>query len=485
MSDDRTDIDSRLSFIGMNEAKRSLLRDMRPLIAKILPGVLDQFYVLVATTSEVGRMFSDPQHMRHARDMQIKHWDVIAAAEFGEAYVRSVTRIGETHHRLGLEPRWYIGGYSFILSGIIGAIETEISSGMFGKAAKRKKARMMDAFIGAAMLDMDIAISIYLDAGRREKELITRNMDTAIEAFRVSSREILSAVGRDARVMRDTAEGLSGVASGASTQSVAAAAASEETAASVETVAAAAEELASSIQEIGRQVERATTAVRTAGSTTQRSATEIEGLSAAGQRIGAVVDLIQAIAAQTNLLALNATIEAARAGEAGRGFAVVASEVKNLAAETAKATEEIAQQVQGIQASTKSAVEAVKDIATAMRSIDEVTTAIAGAVEQQGAATREISSNIHMASTGTQTLSANIAAVNGAIGETTRAAGQVLSASTSVSDEAARLAEQVEAFFVALRTGAADGRKGDDPNGSGSPRRSTPAAAAPPARRTA
>jgi len=359
-----------------------------------------------------------------------------------------------------------------------------LSAGLFGKAGRRKKARMMDAFISAAMLDMDFAISIYLEAGRCEKELINSNLDSAIDAFRVSSKKILSVVGRDTKVMRDTAQGLTGLASGASTQSVAAATASEETAARVATVAAAAEELASSIQEIGRQVERATTAVRAAGSTTQRSVTEIEGLSAAGQRIGAVVDLIQAIAAQTNLLALNATIEAARAGEAGRGFAVVASEVKNLAAETAKATEEIAQQVQGIQASTKSAVGAVTEIATAMSSIDEVTTAIASAVEQQGAATREISSNIQMASSGTQTLSASISAVDGAIGETTRAADQVLTASTSVSDEAARLAEQVEAFFVSLRTGALDLRKSDDPGYTGPERRSNPASAAHKARRT-
>jgi len=144
------------------------------------------------------------------------------------------------------------------------------------------------------------------------------------------------------------------------------------------------------LEEMRKQVEQATNAVRAAGSTTERSATEIEGLAAAGDRIGAVVGMIQAIAAQTNLLALNATIEAARAGDAGRGFAVVASEVKNLASETAKATDEIALQVQAIQSSTRSAVGAVKEIAAAMRSIDEVTTTIASAVEQQGAAAKEI-----------------------------------------------------------------------------------------------
>jgi methyl-accepting chemotaxis protein len=468
MSNNASAIQERLAFVGMDAAKQATLREMRPFIAKVLPGVLDEFYLLIARTPEAYRMFKDPAMMRHAKEMQIKHWAEIAGADFGDNYVRSVTRIGETHNRLGLEPRWYIGGYSFLISGVVRAIE--MSGGPL--AGKQKKARMMDAFITAALLDMDMAISVYLDAGRREKEAITSNVDSAIGAFRIASKAILSAVTSDAKVMRDTSQGMSGTAADASTQSVSAAAAAEETAASVQTVAAAAEELASSIQEIGRQVEQATTAVRSADATTQRSAAEIEGLATAGQRIGAVVGLIQAIAAQTNLLALNATIEAARAGESGRGFAVVASEVKNLAAQTAKATEEIAQQVQGIQTSTKSAVDAVNDIAAAMRQIDEVTTAIASAVEEQGAATREISSNVQMAASGTQMLSANIASVNGAINETTRSAGQVLTASGSVSQQAERLAEEVEKFFVTLRTGAADKRKADDPDYKGPERRS-------------
>jgi methyl-accepting chemotaxis protein len=473
MSENFADVKSRLAFIGMDTEKRAILREMRPMIAAILPAVLDEFYRLVAKTSEVGRMFKDPAHMRHARDMQLKHWDVIASGEFGEAYAASVTRIGETHNRLGLEPRWYIGGYSFIMSSVIRAIEQR--GGLIG-TSRKKKAAMLDAFTSAAMLDMDLAISVYIEAGRREKEALARNMETAIEAFRVSSRDILAEVSQEAGGMRNSAEGMSGVAADASAQSVSAAAAADQTASNVQTVAAAAEELGSSIQEIGRQVDQATQAVRAAGGTTERSAAEIEGLSAAGQRIGAVVDLITAIAAQTNLLALNATIEAARAGDAGKGFAVVASEVKNLAGQTAKATEEIAQQVQGIQSSTKSAVDAVKEIAAAMRQIDEVTTAIASAVEEQGAATREITQSVQMAATGTKTLAANIASVNSAIGSASQSAEQVLGASGNVVTQAQTLAREVEAFFVALRNGPMDRRKLDDPNYRGPERRASAAA---------
>jgi methyl-accepting chemotaxis protein len=314
-----------------------------------------------------------------------------------------------------------------------------------------------------------LAEAVKQAAKQRDEQ--TRHMEAAVENFRITSDQLLGSVGENAAIMHDTAHALTGVAGDATTQAVSAAAASEETATNVQTVAAATEELAISIQEIGRRVEQATRVVRQAGSTTERSASEIENLAAAGQRIGDVVGLIQAIAAQTNLLALNATIEAARAGEAGRGFAVVASEVKNLAAQTAKATEEIAQQVSGIQSSTKSAVEAVREVAVAMREIDEVTTAIAGAVEEQGAATREISQNVQMASQGTQTLSSNISSVNGAIGETNRSAVAVRTASDNVTAQANNLTEEVKKFFVALRSATLDRRQGDDPNYKGPERR--------------
>jgi methyl-accepting chemotaxis protein len=305
----------------------------------------------------------------------------------------------------------------------------------------------------------------------REREERNRNMESAVEGFRTASNTLLATVGENAKAMKETAQALSGIAGGASSQTVSAAAASEQTATNVQTVAAAAEELASSIQEIGQQVDHAAQAVRAAGTKTEHSAGQIQGLATAGERIGSVVKLITAIAEQTNLLALNATIEAARAGDAGRGFAVVASEVKSLAAQTAKATEEIAQQVLGIQSSTKNAVGAVEEIATAMRQIDEVTTAIASAVEQQSAATREISQNVQMAATGTQTLAENISTVNEAIGETSRSSDQVLAASDEVSGAAEKLAEEVKRFFVALRSGPMDRRKGEDSSYTGAERR--------------
>jgi methyl-accepting chemotaxis protein len=209
--------------------------------------------------------------------------------------------------------------------------------------------------------------------------------------------------------------------------------------------------MTSSVNEISRQVQESARIAGDAVKQAQETDQRINALSHAAGRIGDVVKLITAIAEQTNLLALNATIEAARAGEAGRGFAVVASEVKQLASQTAKATDEISTQIAGMQTATQESVAAIKEIGDTIGRISQIASTIAAAVEEQGAATQEIARNVGEAAKGTQQVAANITDVNRGAGETGSASSQVLSSAQSLSGESNQLKLEVERFLSTVR----------------------------------
>jgi methyl-accepting chemotaxis protein len=227
--------------------------------------------------------------------------------------------------------------------------------------------------------------------------------------------------------------------------------ASREASGNIRSVAAAIEEMNSSVGEIGRQVLESSSIAQSAVKHAKTTDARIAALSQAAGRIGDVVKLITGIAEQTNLLALNATIEAARAGDAGRGFAVVAQEVKALAAQTAKATEEIDIQISGMQAATGESVEAIKEIGAVILRISEVSGMIAAAVEEQSAATREIARNVQMASSGAAQVGGAIVDVHQGAADTGSASGQVLSSAQSLSSQASRLKLEVDSFLASIR----------------------------------
>jgi methyl-accepting chemotaxis protein len=233
--------------------------------------------------------------------------------------------------------------------------------------------------------------------------------------------------------------------------SSAVAAASEEASANVQSVASAAEEMSSSVHEIGRQVHESSRIAGQAVGQAEQTDSRINELSQAASRIGDVVKLITAIAEQTNLLALNATIEAARAGEAGKGFAVVAQEVKNLAAQTAKATGEIGGQIAGMQTATQDSVAAIKEIGATIRHISEIAGTIAAAVEEQGSATGEITRNVQQAAHGTTEVARNIVDVNQGAAETGSASAQVLASARSLSQDSNRLKAELDRFLSTIR----------------------------------
>ncbi len=263
--------------------------------------------------------------------------------------------------------------------------------------------------------------------------------------------EVLQAVAEAVEEMQATANAMATVTERTHAQTSNVAAAAEQASANVQTVASAAEELSSSVSEIARQVNSSNTiagnAVRVADETNKK----ITGLSEAAQRIGEVVDLINDIADQTNLLALNATIEAARAGDAGKGFAVVASEVKNLANQTARATEEIGSQISDMQNATSEAVEAIQEIAGIIREISEISATVASAVDQQGAATQEIARNAEQAAVGTHDVTNSISGVSEGARETGDSSGRVAHAADDLSAQAETLRSRVETFLEGMR----------------------------------
>lgn len=285
----------------------------------------------------------------------------------------------------------------------------------------------------------------------RAEESKRAMLNELAEAFEAQVIGVVRSVSAAAAQLEKHAAAMTAAAEATNYKSLAVSSASDQATNNVHTVASAAEQLSASIREIGQQVTNAAAiaseGAQQAGSTVQ----VVRGLDESAQRIGEVIRLINDVAAQTNLLALNATIEAARAGEAGKGFAVVAMEVKNLAAQTAKATEEIAAQINAVQAATGDVVRAIEGISETIARIDEISATIASSVEEQGAATGEIARNVQQAAQGTQEVSANISDVTQAAADTGRVASEIVSAASELTDQAERLREEVDRFIARVR----------------------------------
>jgi methyl-accepting chemotaxis protein len=271
------------------------------------------------------------------------------------------------------------------------------------------------------------------------------------DEFEHSIGGVIRGTAAAAEELQNSASSMSEIAEDTTGQSAKVAAAAEQTASNVQTVAASAEELSSSIKEIARQVTQSTSIAQNAVEQATRTESMVEKLVNSTQKIGEVMALIQTIAGQTNLLALNATIEAARAGEAGKGFAVVANEVKALSSQTAKATDEIASQIQAIRDATGSTVDAIREIGTTIGQMNEIAGSIAAAVEQQGAATQEIARSVQQASQGTQDVMQTIVGVREASGQVDSAATRVLNAAGQLTAQSEQLKNETGKFLGNIR----------------------------------
>ncbi len=311
-------------------------------------------------------------------------------------------------------------------------------------------ARALDVFKANA-IEMRRLEAEQKEMERRAADEKRRAMNELADGFERSVGGIVELVSSAATELQTTATAMTATAEETSRQATTVAAASEQASANVQMVAGAAEELTASVKEIGGQVTESAKVTEQAVTKIEHANVSVKGLTEAAQRIGKVIDLINDVASQTSLLALNATIEAARAGAAGKGFAVVASEVKALATQTAKATEEIGDQITTMQGATTDVVSMVDGIGHVISRIDEIAVTISSAVEEQEAATQEIARNIQQAAIGTQDVSVNITSVTQAAGDTGASALQVLNASRDLAQQGALLRGEVSKFLAVVR----------------------------------
>jgi methyl-accepting chemotaxis protein len=306
-------------------------------------------------------------------------------------------------------------------------------------------ARALDVFKQGAEERQRMLAEQEAEAERKEQRALQVQQMTA--TFEEEVAEVMRTLAAGAQELESTAQQMASTAEETSNQATAVAAASTQAAGNVQTVASATEQLTASIAEIGSQTTKTSAMAETADGQARDATRRIQLLKAAADKIGEIVTLISDIAEQTNLLALNATIEAARAGEAGKGFAVVASEVKNLASQTARATDEIRQKITEMQSGVESTVPAMQTISSTIAELTDIAASVASAGEEQSAATQEISRNVREAAQGTEQVSSNVDGLKQASQSTAAAADQVASTSKQIAERSETLNRKIESYI--------------------------------------
>jgi methyl-accepting chemotaxis protein len=483
-------LDQRMAFMRFDHRSQAALKAAKPVVDQEIHAALDVFYDQIRAYPEVRQMFANRAQMDGAQARQGDHWRKLATAEFGPGYAADVQRVGQAHVRVGLEPRWYIGGYALVAEHLIRSVMAKrAKGGLFGGGKNDGEvADQVVALTKATFLDMDLAISSYLEILQDERD----RMEVEREAAQKSQAAAVAAVGAalsrlaagdlSARVdgalspefqslktdfdnaaaalaetMKAVERATAGIRAGADDIAHAAdslaqrteqqAATLEQTAAAVEQLTSTVSRTAASAKEVSSKVSEAAADAQRSGDVVTRAAQAMTQIESSSSKVSQILGVIDEIAFQTNLLALNAGVEAARAGDAGRGFAVVAQEVRALAQRSADAAKEIktliadsGRQVEEGVSLVGQTGDALRGIVTKVGAIDALVDEIAASANEQASALGQVNVAVNQLDQVTQRNSAMVQ--------------QSTEATHALRAEAADLANHVGGF----RTGAAAAR---------------------------
>lgn len=435
---------SRLQFLDIDQTTSADLRTARTIIEPFMGELVDDFYRYILAVPEIRTIFGDSEKISQLKQAQRGHWTTLFEGRFDENYIERTQRIGAAHVHIGLEPRWYMGAYCWFLN----RLTTILNQHYRRRGQSGQRERIIQAVNKAVFLDMDLALAQYFEGVMNKAQAERVNWADDLNSTVAS---VIDSLGGSVGDLKDRSGKLGETAEAGRNQAGSVAAASDQTARNVEAVAGAAEELSTSISEIAGHVSRSVEIAGRAVDEANTTNSTVDGLVETARQIGEIVKLITEIADQTNLLALNATIEAARAGDAGKGFAVVAQEVKNLASQTAQATEDISRHVRDIQNVSESAAGSIGGISGTIGTMNEIATTIASAIEEQDAATQEIARNVQEASTGTKEVRQGIGDIGRSATETHESARLVHQTAQRLDDDSRHLEEQIAAFMNRMR----------------------------------
>ncbi|MFN3671341.1 MAG: methyl-accepting chemotaxis protein [Bosea sp. (in: a-proteobacteria)] len=483
-------IQDRLAFLQIDQQTKDDVRRLKPIVAARVPRALDKFYQNIQRYPQTCKFFASPEMMSSARARQISHWDVILEGEFGEDYYERVSTVGRTHARIGLEPRWYIGGYALVLEDLIRAAIAEhdrTKNWLQGRGQSDQLANSLAGLSKVVLLDIELAVSVYFEASEQARLAAEQKQaEVAARAIEASQTEVVSLFGDafdrlaagdlgarldlavppvfegmkanfNATVARlaDTIETIKHAASDAQTTAAAIrtgaddlstrteeqASALEETAATTEEMAASVKASAQSARQAADLADRAMASARSGGDIASQAIAAMAMIEQASHKISDIVRVIDDIAFQTNLLALNAAVEAARAGDAGRGFAVVASEVRTLAQRSGEAAKDIATLIASSNEQVLQGVSLVRKAGEALTQIVADSGAVSGTIVEISAATAQ-------QATGIDEMSQSVAQLDQMTQQNAGLAEQSASAANALSAKVDELNQLVAAFHT-------------------------------------